>query len=402
MKKLINIIENKFNFSHLLSEKDFNVYCQRMNLNMGKTLLIITIIIELLICIPFLVRYNFDFKILIGKFYIKMYMAMILLSLVGFILSNVLDKRIKRYDKKVDIILDIFYVLIIIWGIGISYKDLKSGGTSIVYMEMLLYTAVFFYIKFRESIIIYFFTNVIYIIMLNSTGIRAGRIYGEVLNSLIIVFMAIAISYKKYLFRFTTYNDLKLIEEKNKELNSTNEKLYKMSILDPLTHLYNKQKLGEICIHEYEKALNSGIGIVYIMIDIDHYKKFNDRYGHVAGDECLKNISEKLYLTVSKYNGYIGRYGGEEFLAVLSNINCIAIEDILKEIVNEIENMQIRNESSEVSEYVTISAGAYKGIPTKGECLSKFIELADKSLYMAKEQGRNRYVINNKETLQIK
>ncbi|MCM1989794.1 GGDEF domain-containing protein [Oceanirhabdus seepicola] len=323
-------------------------------------------------------------------------MALIVICIIGIIIINISNKKIREYDYRINMVIDIYFFLFIIWAIMISGKDLINGGSSIVYIEMILFISVFFYIKLKDLLTIYILTYFVYIFMIRFTGIRLGRVYPEIINSFAILLICLFVSYTKYLMAMKTHVHLKVIEEKNEKLQLMNEELYKLSILDPLTHLYNKQKLKEVSTQEYNKSAVNDTEIMYLMIDIDYYKRFNDTYGHIAGDECLKKISDKLYSIINEYNGYIGRYGGEEFLVILPNVDCVDSEHMLKELIEEVEKMKIKNEKSEVSNYVTISLGAYKGIPDKKDVSDDFIENADRALYKAKSNGRNRYVINSK------
>jgi diguanylate cyclase (GGDEF)-like protein len=138
------------------------------------------------------------------------------------------------------------------------------------------------------------------------------------------------------------------------------------------------------------------------MIDIDFFKRFNDHYGHLAGDECLKKVAQKMRTIVRRPADFCARYGGEEFVVVLPDTDIAGGRHILEKIRSGIEELAIEHQDSSVAAVVTVSIGAATSIPTTERstetAVAGVIERADKALYQAKRQGRNRVVIYERAT----
>jgi diguanylate cyclase (GGDEF)-like protein len=160
----------------------------------------------------------------------------------------------------------------------------------------------------------------------------------------------------------------------------------KMSVLDPLTGLYNRRFLEEILERQIAIAERYKQSLSVIMLDIDHFKKFNDSHGHTFGDNTLKLISKIILMTV-RDSDTVARYGGEEFIAVLPNTDidfaCILAEKIRK----AVEQYDITDENG-VIEGVTISLGV-SSFPSVAFTMKELIDTADSALYQSKAKGRN-------------
>ena len=163
------------------------------------------------------------------------------------------------------------------------------------------------------------------------------------------------------------------------------------NVTDQLTGIYNRKKLNAL-LQKYERTgTPSDLGVV--MMDIDYFKRYNDTYGHQAGDTVLKEVSGVLKESVRKKDTVI-RYGGEEFLILLHGVKKKVAEEICQGIHNRLKEKAIPHEGSEVSEFVTISMGLVFQKEKNGMSLEKLIGSADECLYQSKEAGRNRLTVN--------
>lgn len=163
--------------------------------------------------------------------------------------------------------------------------------------------------------------------------------------------------------------------------------MYDRNITDQLTGVFNRKILVKLKSKYKYKGTPENFGV--LMMDIDYFKKYNDTYGHPAGDEVLKKVAKVLKESV-RSKDYIIRYGGEEFLIIMNGVQSERAEMICQRIHKNLKDMAIVHEKSEVSEYVTLSMGLYcQNVPSKMN-LEQLIEVADKNLYISKEQGRNR------------
>jgi diguanylate cyclase (GGDEF)-like protein len=126
-----------------------------------------------------------------------------------------------------------------------------------------------------------------------------------------------------------------------------------------------------------------------IMVDVDYFKLYNDTYGHLSGDECLKMVAKKLSDVPKRAVDLCARYGGEEFTLLLPNTNLMQAEKLAERCRENISQLKIPHKSSSVCNVVTISAGVTSIVPAKGSSAPSLIKAADNAMYLAKEKGRN-------------
>jgi diguanylate cyclase (GGDEF)-like protein len=166
--------------------------------------------------------------------------------------------------------------------------------------------------------------------------------------------------------------------------------LENLSNLDGLTGIPNRRSFDQAFDNEWRRTARSHTPISLIMMDIDFFKKYNDTYGHVAGDDCLKQVAQALASSIKRPQDFIARYGGEEFVALLPETDSAGALAVANIIQDNIGSLDIQHSSSTVNGRITISQGAATIIPTLGITSSLVLEAADKALYKAKEKGRNR------------
>lgn len=175
---------------------------------------------------------------------------------------------------------------------------------------------------------------------------------------------------------------------------SVQEKLRDLTILDSLTKVTNKRGIIDYLNREWQRCIRDGNSLSICMIDVDEFKKFNDTYGHVAGDRCLQEVAEALQKSTARSVDMVGRYGGEEFCLIMPNTTdpLTVAENCLK----NVSDLHIPHSSSTCADHVTISIGLATTIPEKDDSLTTFLKTADKSLYEAKNLGRNQIVVAKK------
>lgn len=197
----------------------------------------------------------------------------------------------------------------------------------------------------------------------------------------------------------------KQLEGKNSELNQLNDKLHEeiskrkkaekellfQVIRDPLTGLFNRRYLEESLEREISKANRQKIPLGLIMLDADHFKSFNDTYGHIAGDTVLKHLS-KLLVRNSRREDIACRYGGEEFVLVLPGTEKKVARQRAEDLRKIVQNGETLTHESKELPNITISLGIAL-LPDHGNTAAELITEADKALYRAKENGRNQVVI---------
>lgn len=180
--------------------------------------------------------------------------------------------------------------------------------------------------------------------------------------------------------------DITVSEEQKNELKKLNKELQKLSVLDTLTGLYNRRKFNEILLYEMNRYERTKQSFGIILLDIDFFKKVNDTYGHLVGDEVLIKIAILLKNSVRKMDKVI-RWGGEEFLITCPETNLKGILHLAESIRNLVEQYKFRT-----AKKLTISLGI--AVVQEDDTLDSIVNRADKYLYKAKESGRNRVVYN--------
>ena len=183
------------------------------------------------------------------------------------------------------------------------------------------------------------------------------------------------------------------LREMKKQLEKSNRKLHKLSMLDGLTGIPNRRHFDEILEEELEKVKTTEAPLSLVLIDIDHFKLYNDSYGHQGGDDCLIQVASTIANQCKNPDDIAARYGGEEFVMVLpatEEKNAYAVADRARK---AIEELCIEHNSSDTSDCVSISLGIATTTTKNRMDGKELIEEADKALYKAKEEGRNRTIM---------
>ncbi len=175
-------------------------------------------------------------------------------------------------------------------------------------------------------------------------------------------------------------------------LRKMNQELQRLATMDGLTQVANRRRFAEFMNQEWMRMKRDEGPISLILCDIDYFKLYNDTYGHQAGDICLRSVARAIRETVYRPTDLVARYGGEEFAVVLSNTNAEGALHVAETICKEVLGLQIVHSRSRVCGFLTISCGVSSMVPIEGNSPDTLISLADKSLYKAKEQGRNQVV----------
>ncbi len=163
-----------------------------------------------------------------------------------------------------------------------------------------------------------------------------------------------------------------------------NEKLQEMSMLDGLTQIANRRKFDLALSEELRRGARNSQPLSLILIDIDYFKLFNDTYGHLSGDQCLKSLAAMMTDVIHRPGDVAARYGGEEFAVILPNTDAAGAMEVAELIRKLMESAAIPHSASKVSDVVTISLGVVSVIPSPETELDELVSMADKALYMAK------------------
>jgi diguanylate cyclase (GGDEF)-like protein len=178
------------------------------------------------------------------------------------------------------------------------------------------------------------------------------------------------------------------VDERTRQLAIANERLELLSVTDSLTGLANRRRFGEVLNAEWDRAIRAGRPLALAMIDVDHFKRYNDHYGHPAGDECLHRVAS-LLKQHSAAGHLVARYGGEEFAVIMPGIGIDAACDIAEHLRAAVLALAIPHPVVG-SRVVTASIGVAAATPSPGSTADHLVEQADVELYRAKRAGRDR------------
>ncbi len=173
--------------------------------------------------------------------------------------------------------------------------------------------------------------------------------------------------------------------------------LREMVARDGLTGIQNRRMFDQHIQRVWQQATRETERIAVLLVDIDCFKDYNDRYGHQAGDECLRAVATTLSRCARRPLDFVARYGGEEFAIVLYHASREYVAEILTRIQRSIAELNIPHEASRAASRLTVSVGAAYILPSIHRTYEGLIQLADEALYSAKEQGRNRVVVMEAE-----
>ena len=170
--------------------------------------------------------------------------------------------------------------------------------------------------------------------------------------------------------------------------------LREMVARDGLTGIQNRRMFDQHIQRVWQQAVREEERVAVLLVDIDCFKDYNDRYGHQAGDECLRAVAVSLSQCARRPLDFVARYGGEEFAVVLYEASREYVAEVLTRIQRSIAELNIPHEASRVASRLTVSIGAAFILPSSSRTHEGLIQLADEALYSAKEQGRNRVVVH--------
>lgn len=182
------------------------------------------------------------------------------------------------------------------------------------------------------------------------------------------------------------------IAERTAELSEMNRKLQQLSEIDGLTGIANRRKLDIELDKEWRRAIREKRPLALLMIDIDHFKEYNDQYGHPAGDRCLQLVAEVLTSLIHRSGELVARYGGEEFVVILPGHTIQTARAIAEKIRYAIQSKQMPHLGNPSLPVVTVSIGVASTVPDQDKEPSTLLNQADACLYQAKHEGRNRVV----------
>jgi diguanylate cyclase (GGDEF)-like protein len=338
--------------------------------------------------------------------YFMMYLLMIFINLRFFLFAKrILKNGVKseRLQQKIETAIVIYTTLILCWGSVVSLMDQALYGQLMVFMINVIICSLVFLMSNKQMLVPYALASLILYVGLPFFQSSVDVLVGHYVN--ITVFIAVSwlasrILFKNYCNSFNDKEQLKKsnallhqeIEENaqiNKILSEKNLQMSQLSLSDELTGIPNRRAFRNFIDIAFESYAREGMKFSVILMDIDYFKRYNDRYGHLAGDKALMAVSEKIISVVGHDRDFAARWGGEEFIYASFETDMDEIRKIAEEIQNKVQDLKIPHEASKASEVLTLSLGICTFQLTGHSDISRSIEAADKALYLAKASGRN-------------
>ncbi|MCS6814647.1 MAG: PleD family two-component system response regulator [Cyanobacteria bacterium] len=226
---------------------------------------------------------------------------------------------------------------------------------------------------------------------------QLAEVLARVENQLKLYRMQLQLEHQKRQLELQNIQLQQEVQERQKveaELQLANTKLVQLVNLDGLTQVANRRRFDECLQHEWQRLTREQAPLSLILCDIDLFKLYNDTYGHQMGDTCLQQVAQVIHNSARRPADLVARYGGEEFAVILPNTTADHARCVAESIRQQVEALKIPHCSSVVQPYVTLSLGVAGIVPTLGTAPYTLISLSDRALYLAKQAGRNRVVLN--------
>lgn len=328
-------------------------------------------------------------------YYFSMYVILATAMAVFLWVFSVLGKDIPRHLNAIQATGMIFSSLVLFWCAGISLLDQLAYGQIIVYLAAViaisivpLFQPIIFFLLFGAA-------QVFFVILLPYFQKSDELVFGNILNSTTLVLL----SYMIARMRFKTWTEDFLnkeallekndeIEKVNNKLVEANKKLEMLSQIDSLTGVLNRFAFDEALRRKWNTCKDSQTVLSLFMIDINFFKEFNDVYGHIAGDNCLKQVAKALSFSIEDSSDILARYGGDEFVIISSRMKHEDAVNYARQLKETIKRVPIAIDHFPEPKYVTISIGVHSVIPSDELSIDACIIAADKALYVDKASGK--------------
>ncbi len=397
-------------------QHQFALEISRFNLQRGKSFVLIIVSIEIVL-LALLVINKSSSSVFRYNQYAFMYALMIMICIVFWVVLSYLEKRIEaepRFIKMLNLAATCFIVFGMVWGAVISLMDQALYGNIIAFLVNLFITTFMFYLKPAKIFLAQVFAAAVLFVGLPYYQPSTNILIGHYANGSIFIIFLLYFARTNYIGFVQNFINQKIIEEKSLELTQINARLMNeiqiservknelatanqqlriISSLDALTGIPNRRRLDEVLLELWSKAVAQQYAYSIMMIDIDFFKRYNDTHGHLAGDRCLQAVAEVLNHCRRESLDFVARFGGEEFIFVTVGLNRQESLALAERIRAEVEALGIEHQSSSVASNITVSIGISHLYPNKEDRLDLFMEKADKALYQAKADGRNRLVL---------
>ena len=199
---------------------------------------------------------------------------------------------------------------------------------------------------------------------------------------------------KAYLNQLQRDDAYRALRESQRQLMAANLELQRLTQVDGLTDLSNRRYFDEYLAAEWARSIRTQSILSLLMIDVDNFKRYNDAYGHLAGDEVLRKVASVVQTTCRRPTDLGARFGGEEFAMILPTTSLTGAQLMGLKTRQAIKDLRLPHKTSAIDDHVTVSIGGASTIPQLSQSPTMLIDAADKALYRAKAEGKDRVVVH--------
>lgn len=298
----------------------------------------------------------------------------------------------KRFEQKPLHFLNaclLFAFFICYWSSYLSAFTHRSTVEISVYLYTSLFVSILVPMRPWHALLLYSSNWVFFMIMLQRFIDPALDPFSSQLNSAFAAGLCACIAIFWQRMRIEDFVNTKTILEQNEQIQRMNARLNAMITLDALTQIHNRRFMDKEFPLLLSEARRQHQPVAMLMLDVDHFKQYNDHYGHQSGDECLQKVTRIISGLLPTKNGYFVRYGGEEFLLLLIDIQPEDARAFAESVRYGIEQACLPHEASPLG-YVTLSVGVCCSRPNGESTIGQLIQYVDAAMYDAKSMGRNR------------
>lgn len=378
----------------------------RENLHRGRALAFGVIGVEILFIIALVISYvlKADSRFMFGR-YLFMYCLMIAANIAFLLLigHNRQTEWSGRQMRVQNAAFSAYILFMMSWGSAVSLMDQKLYGQIMVYIINTMICLFVFYLDLKRLMVCSAAASAVLMIGLPFFQSSSDVLIGHYIN--IFVFNAIGMFASRILYNgfFNSYKGRSRLKKANEELagqirenhqinqklTQANSQLLKLSLLDELTGIPNRRSFWSYIDAVFKKSGGQPVVCSIIMIDIDYFKRYNDRYGHGEGDKILVRVSEQINASLRGPGDFIARWGGEEFVYIAFGEEGDSAVQLAEAIRSRVNDMRVVIDSAAHETFVTVSLGVSAQLMKSKDDVILCLKHADKALYAAKSSGRN-------------
>lgn len=328
-----------------------------------------------------------------SRVYAGLYLSLIGISLAALLVIRWMRREVERHARCICRMQVAYGILLMVWAACVTLFDQRVSNSISVYLIVALTVAVVVYFKPLQALAAYGGITLALALLIPAFEGTPSDGYGRNVNIAIMALMATFICAYRHVSGRRHFLALQTILEQNRRLNEAAKH-------DPLTRLRNRRFLDEEMDGLYRRCAGDGQPLTLMMLDIDHFKDYNDTYGHQQGDECLRRTAWRLEQELDPEREYLIRYGGEEFLYIGLGVDTDAASEIGERLCRCVRGLAI-GPSENDRRSVTISVGVFTELPcreTEPGAWMAALSQADKALYQAKSGGRNRCAVASNQS----